>query len=313
VLQRIEIRNFQSLGSVDIPLGQFTVITGPTGSGKSGTIRAVRMLARNARGTGYITTGETVCSVSAGDGTAVVRITRSRGRGKDAYLVATYENGTWQQEKYTKLAGQVPEQAQAALGLTDLNFAGQFDPPYLLNVPGTQLAQTLGELTNVSLVLTAAAEANRRRKRFDRDLEAARERSATLLAESVAAMTGLAERRKAVQAAEEALSRLGAASVSLSRLEALTARLRAAQGTAASARAEAARQEPPSLQRLEDLAARLQRLEDLAARLRAAQQAGLRCTAQAAQAGREAQAAADSLHTVLARAGQCPTCGSTIT
>lgn len=318
MLERLEIRGYQSLGEVDIPLKRFTVITGPTSSGKSAVVRAVRMLALNARGTGYISNGRASCSVCAGDGGMAVRITRSRSRGKDSYQVAVLQPGddggvpAWSVDKSTKLGGQVPQGARDALRLGELNFARQFDSPYLLNVPGTELARTLGELTNVTLVLLAAGEANRRRKRLDQELKQAREHREVLLEESAAVMSGLGARRRAVQAAEEALARLQRASAALQRLEALTARLRAAQAAADTARAEAARREPPSLQRLEELAARLARLDALRARLRIAERDAARCRADASKAEADARAAHDGLHAALRSAGQCPTCGQAV-
>jgi exonuclease SbcC len=312
VLERIEVRGYQSLDAVDIPLRMFTVITGPSSSGKSAVFRAVRLLAFNARGTGYITNGRASCSVAVGDGAGVVRITRSRSRRLDAYHVAAWDGAAWTRTKHTKLAGAVPQEAADALRLTELNFAGQFDMPYLLDVTGTKLAGTLGELTNVSWVLAAAAGASRRRKRIERDLEAARERREALLAQAQS-FIGLGERRKAVQAAEEALARLQAASASLRRLEALTARLRAARAAAAGARAEASRREPPSLARLEGLAAREARLAGVIARLRQGREDAARLRQVASDASDRADRARQTAHDALARAGLCPTCGQAVT
>ena len=311
MLTRLEIRNFQSLGEVDIPLGMFTVITGPTSSGKSAIVRAARLLARNARGTGYITHGQTACSVSAGDGSVIVRLARSRTRGRDAYHVAALKDGEWETAKYTKLAGSVPEPVTGALGLSDLNFAGQFDMPYLLNVPGTELARTLGELTNVSMVLNAAAEANRRRKQAERDLKAARERCEGLL-EQAQAFAGLPGRRKAAAAAEEALGRLRGAADASARLEALAQRLDRAEQAAAEARAAASRRRPPSLGRLDDLLGRLGRLDDLLGRLAAAEEAASRHGYDARRAEQDEADAREALHDELKALGQCPVCGSIV-
>lgn len=317
MLTRLEIRNYQSLAQVDIPLRPFTVITGATGSGKSALIRALRTLACNARGTDYITRGRAVCSVSVGDGRVIAAITRGRARGKDAYRLATLVptpvagGSGWTAVKYTKLAGQVPPQVTQALGLSELNFAGQWEGPYLLTLSGAALAQTLGELTNVSLVLSAAAEANRRRKRLARDLELAQQRRDALQAQ-VQEFASLPARRKALKTAEEALERLRSADASLARLTALTGRLRAARAAADAARAEAARKEPPSLARLEALAGRLTCLKDLARRLESDRGDAARFRAQADAAAGDERAAHVGLHAALKACGQCPTCGSVI-
>ena len=59
------------------------------------------------------------------------------------------------------------------LRLGPLNFAGQLDGPYLLGAAGTEIAQTLGSLTNVSMLFRAAVEAGRVRKGAERDAKGA--------------------------------------------------------------------------------------------------------------------------------------------
>jgi DNA repair protein SbcC/Rad50 len=310
VLRSVRVRNFQSLRSADITLGRLTVITGPTGSGKSALFRAVRLLAFNARGTSYITSTEKSCSVMTGTDEWAMQITRSASsRGKNEYQTVDLREST--PCKYTKLAGQVPPQVSDLLALGDVNFARQFDPPFLLSVPGTELARKLGDLTNVSLVFGAAAEANRVRKQVVRELEGARARRDALLAE-LRQFAGLGERRKAVTAAEEALKRAQAVTAAIGRLEALADRLEVAEGTYLTAQQDAARQAPPSLDKLDDLLARAARLRELGRRLVAAQQDAERFAAQEQQARADERAAHDAAHAALVAAGQCPTCGSII-
>jgi exonuclease SbcC len=319
MLNRIEVRDYQSLSSADIPLGRLTVVTGPTNSGKSALFRAVRLLALNARGTSYIRRGQKTCSVSAGSGRWIVRLTRSSARGgrneyQVARLVPTPVAGGegWSGCKYTKLEGRVPSQVTELLGLSELNFDRQLDPPYLLSLPGTEIAKRLGNLTGVSLVLGAAAEANRARKRHQHDLDAARARREELL-EEAQQFAGLRERRRACTAAEEGLARVRALAARAERLRALAGRLGAAEEAEAGARAEAARQDPPDLARLEELAARAGRLRELGEDLEQAEAdlAGCRETVSRAQAAEAAAEAA--LHAALADAGQCPVCGQAVT
>jgi DNA repair ATPase RecN len=312
MLNRVEVRNFQSVHRATVALGRFTVLTGPTGSGKSAVFRAVRLLARNARGTDYVTAGAASCSVATGDGDWAVRITRSvTSRGKNEYLAARRVGEGWTPVRYTKLQGQVPGPVAEIMALSDLNFAGQHDPPFLLTAPGTVIARQLGELTNVSLVLGAAAEANRVRKQLARDLDAARARRDQLLAEAQE-FADLAGRRKAATAAEEALARAQALVASLQRLRALAGRLAAAEQACTAARATAARQAPPSLDELDGLAARVARLRLLAGRLAEAERAAARFGAEAGQARGDEEAAHAAVHAALKAAGQCPTCGSVI-
>ena len=317
MLNRIEVRNFQSLRSADIPLGMFTVITGPTGSGKSALFRAMMTLARNTRGTANIIShGQTSCSVTTGDGRWIARLTRSSARGgKNEYrvarLVPTPKPGGegWTACTYTKLNGQVPPQVEDLLKLSELNFARQIPQvPYLLSLPGAEIARRLGDLTNVSLVLGAAAEAGRLRKQAQRELDAARARREALMAEAQE-FAGIKERRAACTAAEEALAAAQATAASAERLRALTGRLEAAELAAAAARAEAACQAPPSLEHLEKLAAAVSRLRELAGDLEAGESEAVELSGQARQAQEDEVAALAALHKALADAGQCPTCG----
>jgi exonuclease SbcC len=311
MLTRIEVRNFQSLRQADIALGQFTVITGPTGSGKSALFRAVRSLAFNSWKARYVTAGEASCSVTAGNGTWVARLTRSVKGGRNEYLAGRCENGVWAREKYTKLARQVPPQVSALLQLTPLNFSYQGEPPYLLASSGAEVARELGELTNVSLVLGAAAEAGRMRKAADRDLAAARARRDALLAEK-AEFASLKDQRAACAAAEQALERAQAAAARLTSLRSLTGRLRAAEEALAGARSLAAQQAPPSTAKLEALLARRDRLKGLRLELKAAQVAVLEHQGTARLARKAADAAEEAVHELLAQAGACPVCGTAV-
>jgi energy-coupling factor transporter ATP-binding protein EcfA2 len=313
VLRRVEVRDFQSVHSADIALGQFTVVTGPNNSGKSALFRALYLLARNGRGVAsYVSAGRKTFTVSAVGDEWAVRLARSVSpRGKNEYVLAVNTGGSWDSVTSTKLAGQVPDDVAAVLGLSELNFASQHAGPYLLDVPGTEVARRLGVLTNVSLVLGAAAEANRVRKQLQRDLEGARERRDALLAEAQE-FAGLRAQRAAVAAAEEALGRLEAVSARCRRLTELADRLELSELARENAARVAAGREPPSLDRLERLAARYARLYDLAGQLQTSEHTATRGEdeAEAAQAAeREATA---RLHDVLAAAGRCPTCGQAV-
>jgi len=176
MLDAIEVRGFQSLADARIELGWLTVVEGPSNSGKSALVRALVMLARNARGTDYITTGKATCTVATGSAEEgfAVRLTRTARRGGDEYRVKVAEVPA--AKVFTKLAGGVPEEVSALLRISELNIARQFDPPYLLTESGRDVAAVLGRLTNVSMVLAAAAEAGRRRKQLARDLKGAEQR-----------------------------------------------------------------------------------------------------------------------------------------
>lgn len=175
MLDRIQIRNFQSLTDVSLDLAPLTVIVGPSSSGKSAFIRSLRALAGNRRGTDFITHGERVASVSAHltsrdplrSGT--VTLTRSTATAPNSYTIIPDDDAhpLAPKAEYTKLGGEVPEDVSQFLGIpTDqisLAIASQFDKPFLLDAPGTEVARTLGSLTNAHIILNGARESNRQK------------------------------------------------------------------------------------------------------------------------------------------------------
>lgn len=310
VLTSVEIENFQSLKRVSVRLGRFTVVTGATGSGKSGLLRALALLAFNTRGAGSsVTRGEKSCKVGTGsmDEAWAVGIERGVARGKDCYRRVLAEGAERQVETYTKLGGDVPEAVSAVLALSDLNFAGQFDRPFLLDSSGGEVARTLGKLTNVTLLFNAARECNRRRLEVAGDLKHAERRLADL-AEQAQRFAGMRERRAAAEEAEEGLERVHDLTARAARLRVLSARL----GTAQAALEAASPPPAPDGAALEELAHRLVWARDLHDRLAGGIAAAREATRRVQDAADAERAAHDRLHEVLVAAGQCPTCGQEV-
>lgn len=171
MINSLDVRNFQSLRTVHLDLGPFTVIVGDSNCGKSALVRSIQALASNVRGSSIVTHGYKLASVSAVTDSATVTFVKGDGQG--CYRLA--EAGG--EKEFTKLAGEVPAQVSEALELDpvkegmSLNFAPQHEPPFLLTSSGSVVARTLGELTKVSTVLEAVREANRRRTSFSGDLK----------------------------------------------------------------------------------------------------------------------------------------------
>jgi len=311
-MDRLELRDFQSIRAANVRLGGVTVITGPTGSGKSALFRAAWLLARNGRGVDrYLRAGSKSLSVAALGDNWAVRLTRSGSRGKNEYVLARSGEGGWGTDTYTKLAGAVPDDVAAVLRLSELNFARQGEPAFLLDVPGTEVARRLGALTNVSLVLGAAQEAGRLRKRYQHDLEAAQERREALLREAQE-FASLNVQRAAIGVAEAVLERAQASAARVTRLEGLIASLELAERAHAQALQVAALHEPPSMERLEQLAAQCARLDAAASALWAQLEGVAQLESEARSAAAAEEEAARQLHAALAEAGECPTCGQAV-
>jgi DNA repair ATPase RecN len=313
VLTQVEVENFQSLRRLSIALGRFTVVTGATGSGKSALLRAVRRLALNGRGGAEcVSRGAKCLKVGTGDqeqGWFAGLERHAKGSAKDCYrLVHAPQSGDEPHvETFTKLNGEVPGDIQNALQITELNFAGQFDRPFLLDSSGGEVARVLGRLTNVTLLFDAAREAERRRREILGDLKRAEENLADL-AEQAQRFKGMKERRQAVVAAEEALERWHGLDARIGRLRVLTERLEIAEA----ALGRAVPPEVPDISRLEEITARLDRARSLYRQLDEALMAADGAQFAAEQAHTTLRAAEERLHEVLAEAGQCPVCGQEV-
>jgi DNA repair protein SbcC/Rad50 len=305
MLRLLEIENYQSLRDVRLELGKFTVIVGPTGSGKTAVLRALRTLCFNGRGTSYIRRGAKTCKVmlldDQGLGVALVR----GGRGSDSYVLDVLG----QQKTFTKLGGDVPEAVSLCLEISPLNFAGQFDGPYLLGASAGQVARALGELTNVTVVFEAAREAIRVKGRLadqlrDREVELAG------LRQQVRQFAGMQQRLAAVREAESALERATQLQARVTRLRQLMQSVVAAQVVLD--QAGAAVREVPSLERLAALTSRRSRFEFLMSSRDALHSDYLEADSAVAAAQERALGLEREHRRLLEEAGVCPTCGQAV-
>ena len=114
MIHSLTIKGYQAVRKrTDLVLGGFTVITGPTGSGKTSVVRALRLAAFNAKGTSYISHGEkeaVVCLAFPVPGDppyCAVSIARA-GKGSDRYTIAAAaEEGQPEiSQEFTKLGGK---------------------------------------------------------------------------------------------------------------------------------------------------------------------------------------------------------------
>lgn len=306
-LERIEIRNFQSLRKVDLDLGELTVIVGASSSGKSALMRAFRALASNVRGSGFITRGQKQAAITVRTKTHTVTLERSETAG--TYRLA---DGSGTELTFTKLNGGVPEQITRALriepvpsGGSSVNFAAQFDRPYLLDESGANVARVLGELTNVSTIFEAVRNANKRRlaassllKTRQADLEVVRGR--------LLSFQGLTWRRKRLEVAEQLFIKARNLSERIERTERLLGTVQLAE----QAQARFAKLPPvPDSTALDTVN---NRYLDLVAKLRgvaAKTERWRKLDAEMMSGGHVVMDLENQLADLLREAGACPTCG----
>ncbi len=305
------MQGFQSLYDVSLDLGGFTVIVGPSSSGKSAFIRSLRAVTSNLRGSGFVSHGMPGLSVSVDTGSATV--TLEKGVGVNGYRISAEGN----EVVFSKTAGNVPDAVSKVLGVPPVQtgstwFAGQFDGPYLISDPGSQVASVLGNLSGVGVLRSAAKEGARRALATAADARAASASLERILNE-VKAYADLPARREATQALEDRLAEVEAQADDAAVLAAAVAQVRRGR--------EALEQIPPevpeeihawvaqvvaaseAIQRLEK--AKAQVVSDSLAR-DAAQQAQQQAVAELARVSQQ-------YREVLEQAGVCPTCGQTTT
>lgn len=240
MFRSITLTDFQSHQSTHIPLAPFTVIVGSSSSGKSAIVRAIRVVAENARGTSFVRQGAKSARVALEladpDADASTVVTIERGKAVSTYALRV-AGAHGEPVIFTKCSTTVPEAVATAMSLGDskLWIAGQFDRPYLLDETGSEVARVLGKLTNVTMIFAAVREANRRAAEARR-LHSAKAGELESVREQVKAYLTLPARLQALGRAEEALGRADSLSRQKVRLEDYTGDLRAAQQRAVAAR-----------------------------------------------------------------------------
>jgi hypothetical protein len=311
VITSISAHNWQSLRSVDLRLGRFTVIVGPSNSGKSAVVRALRAVASNVRGGGHITRGARSAAVAVTTSTGHT-VTLERSATSGSYRVVN-PDGT--EDTYTSLAGAVPEAVTKALGIApipaggvSINVAGQLDPPYLLADTGATVARELGELTNVTTIFGAVREGARRRTALATLLKT-READLSTVTSAAHAFAGLPGKLTGCAGAEQALQRAEAAAGRVTRLRSATQSLVVAEQVLA----RTAVPDVPVFDGVLAAQTRLARFRSVVTAATTAHNALAAATTAVDQSTANEAALHQQLHDALLALGTCPTCRQPIT
>ncbi len=311
MIESLKAINFQSLHNVDIEFGKFTVIVGPSSSGKSALTRAMKAVTSNALHSDYITRGTKKASVSLKTEDTTITIERELG---DSSVYKIAKSGS-EESRFARLNRQVPAQVTAACGIAastqevaSINFAGQFDTPYLLKEGASSVARVLGELTNVSTIFAAVKEANRRTKNASSLISLRKKDEASLLQDLTKFQT-IAQDAQAITQVEQLLA-------DCAELEAEIAQMQQALRRADEAlRALQAIKKIPDLPDLASLLETYQQFNQLKTIVTTAAHSKNEInnySAQLAQSRSNIEQAENELHTLLKEAGTCPTCNQEI-
>jgi exonuclease SbcC len=139
MIKTIRIKNFQSHKRTELELDpHLTVITGSSNTGKSSIVRALKWLMLGVpKGTSFVSSGRpdavitTFVSATMDDGVKVVRLVKNK---KQVYKVIK-PNGD--DTFYENITNDIPEEVRNIFNVDMVNFASQYDPPFLISeTPG---------------------------------------------------------------------------------------------------------------------------------------------------------------------------------
>lgn len=164
-IKRIIIDNFQSHKHSEINLDDFTVIIGPTDSGKSAIIRAIRWcLYNDVDNNSFIREGEKSAEVKVEfvDGRKIIR---HRGADENSYTLVAADGS---EVKLTAFGGGTVPEVMQFHGMFEanlfgepqnLNVASQLESPFFLAESPARKAMMIGQIANTDIIDLAIEKA----------------------------------------------------------------------------------------------------------------------------------------------------------
>jgi len=165
---KLVVKDFQVIKSVEAEFGGLTVIVGESRTGKSAIIRALSRLFSVVPGHSDIRVGAGAYRV------AVARNGHVIARKKSKTLNEYHVDG----HVFNKVGRQLPPGVESALGLVEvevgsrkvlLNLQEQFDGPFLLSETGSVVSEILGSVTGVDELYNLIASVDRDRAKTQKD------------------------------------------------------------------------------------------------------------------------------------------------
>lgn len=148
MLEKLLIQNFQAHAKTSIEFDpNITCIVGPSDSGKSAIIRALRWVCMNSqpkKGTSFINWSAKGCTVKLlVDGR---KITRKRNKNETV-------NEYWlDKESYKSFGRDVPDPISNFLNIDEISWQGQHDSPYWFNATAGEVSRQLNAIVDLSII-----------------------------------------------------------------------------------------------------------------------------------------------------------------
>lgn len=145
-MEGLLLKNFQKWDELGLDLSNpITVIVGPSDRGKSAIIRALKWVCLNQpAGTEFIRKGQAEAAVTLSPDPDNVVI---RGRSKTANLYQL--NG---HPLYAFGQATVPPEVAELLGVSDVNFQDQHDPPFWFTLTAGEVSRNLNQIVNLGSI-----------------------------------------------------------------------------------------------------------------------------------------------------------------
>lgn len=183
---RIHLRDYQCWKGLDLDLGPFTVIVGPSGYGKSSIVRALKDLFTCPAGIGHARHGTSAFQLEIQEGDDLASWTKSR--------TANYYHLEWRgdTQRFVKVGRTVPSEVLEFLNLATVSIDGvedrlylheQFDRPPLLFDSPQQSARTVSAVTGIDRLVVAQKNCDSDRRQHGVHRKAATDELAELHAD----------------------------------------------------------------------------------------------------------------------------------
>lgn len=170
MIKGVAIKHFQSIKELTLEFGNFTVLTGPSNSGKSAVFRAISHLVFNHRGRGFQPPGHSTTIVAMiVDGHKVV------------WRRATSPKYFLDGQVFDKLGGDVPEPVAQIVKMNNIdigtlvdniNIRPQFSGPFFISATAPSRSKVIAFLAGSDSVTAASAEGLKRKRDFIANKEA---------------------------------------------------------------------------------------------------------------------------------------------
>lgn len=154
---KIKIENFQSIKNVEFEIDKYTVLTGPSNSGKSAICRAIEGALFNRTGDGFVRNGEKFSEVTIT--TDDHEIIWTKGSGKNHYQVSSL--------LFDKVGTEVP-QPILDMGFKEVELSrsklrpqmgtDQFDILFLIREQGSLISEVFSVLGRLDVITKAGKE-----------------------------------------------------------------------------------------------------------------------------------------------------------